>query len=130
MLSHRFRWVYCQLEILRQCLPPSVTCILDDLPETLDETYERILRDINKVNRDSLLHCLTVAFQPLRVDEFAEVLAIDLDVARRNGIPKLNPNWRWADQYQAVLSTCSIAIVQRGVTDLLDGRKLPIWFFA
>ena len=111
--------MYCQLEILRQCLPPGVRRILDDLPDTLDETYERVLKDIKKVNQEHairLLHCLTVAIRPLHVEELAEVLAIDFDAAQREGIPKLNPNWRWADQHQAVLSTCSslIAIVNDG----------------
>jgi ankyrin repeat protein len=125
MLSYRFRWVYCQLEVLRQCLPPSVRRILDELPETLDETYERVLKDIKKVNREHairLLHCLTVAIRPLRVEELAEVLTIDFDAARREGIPKLNPNWRWADQHQAVLSTCSslIAIVDDGDSQVVQ----------
>jgi hypothetical protein len=46
--------------------------MLEELPETLDETYERILRDINKANRvhaHRLLQCLTVAIRPLRVAE-------------------------------------------------------------
>jgi ankyrin repeat protein len=125
MLSYRFRWAYCQLEVLRQCLPPSVRCILDELPETLDETYERVLKDIKKVNRQHairLLHCLTVAIRPLRVEELAEVLAIDFDATRREGIPKLNPNWRWADQHQAVLSTCSslIGIVDYGCSQVVQ----------
>jgi ankyrin repeat protein len=111
--------VYCQLEALRHCLPPSVGKILDELPETLDETYERVLREINKPNRDHacrLLQCLTVALRPLRVEELAEVLAIDFDAPAQGGIPQLNPNWRWPDQHQAVLSTCSslIAIVDDG----------------
>jgi ankyrin repeat protein len=117
--------VYCQLEVLRQCLPPSVRRILDELPETLDETYERILKDIKKVNREHairLLHCLTVAIRPLRVDELAEVLAIDFDTARQDGIPKLNPSWRWVDQHQAVLSTCSslIAVVEDGCSQVVQ----------
>jgi ankyrin repeat protein len=125
MSSYRFRWVYCQLEILRQCLPPSVRRILDELPETLDETYERVLKDIKKVNREHairLLHCLTVALRPLRVEELAEVLAVDFDATRREGIPKLNSNWRWADQHQAVLSTCSslIAIVDDGDSQVVQ----------
>jgi ankyrin repeat protein len=96
-----------------------VGCILEELPETLDETYERVLRDINKANRHHayrLLHCLTVAIRPLRVEELAEVLAIDFDRALQGGIPKSNPDWRWADQHQAVLSTCSslITIVDDG----------------
>ena len=108
--------MYCQLEALRHCLPPSVGRILEELPETLDETYERVLKEINKANRDHayhLLQCLTVALRPLRVEELAEVLAIDFDAPADRGIPRSNPNWRWTDHHQAVLSTCSslIAIV-------------------
>ena len=118
-VAHRFRWVYCQLETLRQCLPPSVRRTLDELPETLDETYEQVLKNIKNVNREHairLLHCMTVAIRPLGVEELAEVLAVDFDAAQRGGIPELNPNWRWEDQHQAVLSTCSslITIVDEG----------------
>jgi ankyrin repeat protein len=93
--------------------------ILDELPESLDETYERVLRSINKANRDHafrLLQCVTVAVRPLRVEELAEVLAVDFDAARNAGIPNLKPDWRWSDQHQAVLSTCSslVAIVDDG----------------
>ncbi len=97
MLSRRFRWVYCQLATLRQCLPSSVRRTLDELPETLDETYKQVLKNIKKVNREHairLLHCLTVAIRPLRVEELAEVVAVDFDAAQQGGIPKLNPNLR------------------------------------
>ena len=117
--------MYCQLETLRHCLPPSVRGVLNELPETLDETYERVLRDINKANREHalrLLHCLTVSMRPLRVEELAEVLAVDFDAARQGGIPKLNPDWRWLDQHQAVLSTCSslISIVDDGDSQVVQ----------
>jgi ankyrin repeat protein len=102
-----------------------VARILEELPETLDETYERVLREINKANREHarrLLQCLTVALRPLRVEELAEVLAIDFDASAQGGIPELNPNWRWADHHQAVLSTCSslIAIVDHGVSKVVQ----------
>ena len=87
--------------------------MLKELPESLDETYERILRDINKANWDHahrLLQCLTVAVRPLRVAELAEVLAIDFGTASRGGTSKLNTDWRWEDQEEAVLSTCSSLI--------------------
>src|SRR6267154_5437315 len=109
----RFRWVFCQLEALRHCLAPRVRHMLKELPETLDETYERILRDINKANRDHahrLLQCLTVAARPLRVAELAEVLAVDFGTAYRRGTSNLNTDWRWEDQQEAVLSTCSSLI--------------------
>ena len=112
-VSSRFRWAFCQLEALRHCLAPRVRHMLKELPETLDETYERILRDINKANRDHahrLLQCLTVAVRPLRVAELAEVLAVDFGTDHRGGTSKLNTGWRWEDQQEAVLSTCSSLI--------------------
>ncbi len=103
--------MFCQLEVLRGCLPPSVRHTLDGLPESLDKTYERILNEIKKPNRDHalrLLQCLVVAIRPLRAEELAEVLAVDFDDAE--GVPKLNTNWRWEDQEQALLSSCSSLI--------------------
>ena len=116
-ILNRFRWAFCQLETLRHCLPPSVHRTLDELPESLDETYERVLREIKKPNRDQarrLLQCLVVAIRPLGVEELAEVLAVDFGDAE--GIPKLRLNWRWEDQEQAILTSCSslITIVDTG----------------
>jgi hypothetical protein len=85
---------------------------LDELPESLDETYKHVLREIKKPNREHacrLLQCLVVAVRPLRVEELAEVLAVDFD--GEEGIPKLKPNWHWADQEQALLTSCSSLIV-------------------
>ena len=108
--------MYCQLEVLRQCFPPSIRRVLEELPESLDETYQRILRSISKANRGlahQVLQCLVAAVRPLRVEELAEVLALDFDTG---GTPKLNPGWRWADQREAVLSACSslVTIVNDG----------------
>ena len=46
------------------------------------------------------------------MEELAEVLAVDFDDVE--GIPKLNPKWRWEDEEQALLMSCSslIAIVE------------------
>ena len=103
------------MEVLRQCLPPSVRPTLRELPESLDETYERILKEIEKQNKrlaQRVLQCLVVAVRPLRVEELAEVLAVDFDDAE--GIPRLKPDWRWEEQELALLSACSslVAIVQ------------------
>ncbi|KAN0130459.1 hypothetical protein V8E53_011722 [Lactarius tabidus] len=86
-----FRWVFCQLESLRHCLPQSLRRSLRELPKSLDETYERLLKNINQATRDythRLLQCLTVAVRPLRVEELAEVLAFDFDASGR--IPQFN----------------------------------------
>jgi ankyrin repeat protein len=118
--------VFCQLEALRHCLPPSVRLTLEELPESLDETYERILKEIKKPNKRlarRVLQCLVVAIRPLRVAELAEVLAVDFDDAE--GIPRSKPDWRWVDQEQALLSACSslIAIVEAGRVVASDGNS-------
>ena len=115
--------MFCQLEVLRDCLPPSVRRTLDELPESLDETYERILKEIKKPNRNHarrLLSCLVAAVRPLRVEELAEVLAVDYE--DEEGIPRLNPNWRWEDQEQALLTSCSslIAVVESGASRVVQ----------
>ena len=50
-----------------------------------------------------------MAARPLRLEELAEVLALDFDEAP-GGIPTLNADWRREDQERAVLSTCSSLI--------------------
>jgi hypothetical protein len=119
--------VFCQLELLRQCLPPSVQRILEELPDSLDETYERILREIGKPNQGHehrLLQCLVAAVRPLEVKELAEVLAFDFNT---EGIPKLNSGWRWEDQEEAVMSACSslVMIVKDG-----DSRVVQFSHFS
>ena len=85
--------------------------ILEELPESLDETYERILKEIRKPKQGPahrLLQCLVTAVRPLRVEELAEVLAFDFDA---EGIPKLNLGWRWENQEEAVMSACSSLVI-------------------
>jgi ankyrin repeat protein len=115
MLSNRFRWVYCQLEALQPCFPNNLRRMLEELPKSLDETYQRILKEINNANQKQahqLLQCLAVARRPLEVEELAEVLALDVDAG---GIPKFNTKWRWEDHEAAVLSACSslVSVIDR-----------------
>ena len=111
-LSFRFQWVFCQLETLRHAVQPDVRAILKTLPRTLDETYERILKNINENNRKHarrLLHCLAFAVRPLRVEELAEILAFDFDGAQGD-IPKFHAARRPINQEAAMLSACSSLI--------------------
>ena len=66
-----------------------------------------------------ILQCLVGAVRPLRVEELAEVLAMDFTTG---GTPKLNPEWRWADQREAVLSACSslVSIVNDGESRIVQ----------
>jgi ankyrin repeat protein len=120
--------VFCQLETLQHCLPPSVRRTLNELPESLDKTYERVLKEIKKPNRDHarrLLQCLVVAIRPLGVKELAEVLAVDFD--DEEGIPQLKPDWRWEDQEQAILASCS-SLITAVETD--DSRVVQFSHFS
>ncbi|KAN0128615.1 hypothetical protein V8E53_013534 [Lactarius tabidus] len=121
-----FRWVFCQLETLRHCLPQSVRRTLNELPESLDETYERVITELkraNQVHAYRMLQCLAVAIRPLSVAELAELLAFDFDAAK-GGIPKLNSDWRWGDHEQAVLSTCSSLVT------VIPGDETPVVQFS
>ena len=77
------------------------------MPETLDETYERTLREINNVHWElahRLFQCLAVASRPFRVKELAEFLAFDFQAGP---IPEFREDWRAEDPVEAVLSTCT-----------------------
>ena len=117
-MPYRFRWVFCQLDALQHCIPTNLRQYLNELPDTLDETYDRILKGINKAQKDDvhrLLQCLTVAVRPLLVEELAELLAFDFRASTEGGIPALKEDWRWDEEEEAVLSTCSslITIIPR-----------------
>jgi hypothetical protein len=91
--------------------------------------YERILKEIKKPNMrlaQRVLQCLVVAVRPLRVEELAELLAVDFDDAE--GIPSLKPDWRWEDQELALLSACSslISIVQAGGSRFVQFSHLSV----
>src|SRR5712671_147807 len=110
MQLRRFRWVVCQLDMLRQCFPVSLREALRELPVTLDETYERILSSIEKGKREyahRLLNCLAVSVRPLRVEELAEVLAMRFNTGK---VPDYHVGWRLKDPQEAVLSACSSLI--------------------
>ncbi|KAH0533900.1 hypothetical protein FGG08_007482, partial [Glutinoglossum americanum] len=76
-----FRWVFCQLDVLRRCKKrDTLRNALRSLPKTLDETYERILINIDKENQQEARHALLwLAFskRPLCIEEVAEAAVID-----------------------------------------------------
>ncbi|KAK2745548.1 hypothetical protein FQN57_003673 [Myotisia sp. PD_48] len=89
-----FRWVECQFETLKRC-PQSEYHLhqcLQSLPRTLDETYERMLCNIDEtmtVEAQRILTLICFSARPLTVAELIEGIAVDLkepahlDVTRR-----------------------------------------------
>jgi ankyrin repeat protein len=107
----RFQYVHCQVVYLCGCLPGRIRQALAELPDTLDETYERTLREIKKVSWDfahRLLQCVAVAIRPLLVEELADFLAFDFEA---RPIPRFHEDWRLEDPIEAVLSTCPSLLV-------------------
>jgi hypothetical protein len=104
------------LEVLRHCFSSNVRRTLEELPEGLDKTYERILREIKKPNQRNahrLLQCLVAAVRPLKLHELAEVLAFDFDAVDGDGIPELNPDriLSLKDEEEAIMSACSNLVI-------------------
>src|SRR5713226_8776311 len=105
----RFRWIVCQLDALRRCFKASIRRVLDELPMTLDETYERILLGIDREKREHairLFQCLAFSRRPLCANELAEVFAIEFGTTT----PMLNTSLRPEDADEAVLSACSTLV--------------------
>ena len=112
--------MYCQLAYLRYCLPGRIRRALDELPKSLDETYERTLEDIGDQNWEyahRLFQCVAAASRPLSVAELAEFLAFDFEA---ESTPEYLEEWRPEDPGHAVFSTCSslLAVVNVDVIGL------------
>ena len=108
--------MYCQVVYICGLIPARIRQALDELPETLDETYQRTLREINKAEWEfahRMFQFIAVASRPLFVEELAELVAFDFAAGP---IPKFHEGWRLEDPVDAVLSTCStlLAIVDGG----------------
>jgi ankyrin repeat protein len=106
------------------CIPARIQHALADLPETLDETYERTLREINMADWEfahRLFQFVAVASRPLRVEELAELLAFDF---KAGPIPKFHEDWRLEDPVDAVLSACSSLLV------VVDVKGSPVIQFS
>ena len=116
----RFRWVYCQIEALRRCFPARIQHTLDELPLTLDGTYEETLRRIDKQTWDyahRLFQCLVVSERPLRVGELAELFAIQTSAET---IPTFDSTLRPEDPEKSILSACSTLVAVVNV----DGENI------
>ena len=113
--------MFCQLDNLRRCFPPSIRKTLNELPTTLDETYARTLEGIPKQKSQHahrLFQCLVAAIRPLHVEELAEVFAIGFDLVATGNIME---GWRPENPEEAILSACSTLIA---VIDDEEGSKI------
>ena len=119
--------MYCQVVYICGLIPARIRHALAELPETLDETYERTLREINKAEWEiahRLFQLVAVARRPLLVKELADLLAFDFEVGP---IPKFHEEWRLEDPVDAVLSTCSSLLA---IVDVKGSRVIQFSHFS
>ncbi|KAL3439836.1 Pfs, NACHT and ankyrin domain protein [Aspergillus insuetus] len=106
-----FRWAACQLDILQKCLDlQMVRDTLRSLPETLQETYARVLAGIDEHYRQyaiRLLQFLTYSTGSLKIQEAVDIIAVDL--SRK---PSFDPNLRMPKPQEiAVICSSLVSLV-------------------
>lgn len=105
-MKSRFRWVACKIEELRYCYDRrTLRYALEDrrLLQTLSDTYGRILAKISEHDMQdatSILRLLAWSQRPLRLEEFADAIAVDL-----NAKPAFDPQNRSLHP-QDILQAC------------------------
>ena len=107
----RFRWVALQLNELKKCRTMTdLKKQLTDLPQGLDETYDRILLGIKEKDHGYtkiFLQWLCFAVCPLTLEELATTVAVD--ISAENG-----PEYKSDSEIQDikdVLKMCSSFVV-------------------
>src|SRR5258708_1972816 len=121
-MGYRFRWAVCQLDALRRCFQASIRRVVNELPMTLDETYERILLGIDREKCEHafrFFQCLAFSRRPLLANELAEVFAIEFGKTT----PMLDTSLRPEDADEAVLSACSTLVTTIELDDYDKGEE-------
>jgi hypothetical protein len=123
----RFRWVVCQLDMLRNCVTlPALRKALKSLPKTLDETYERILTNIDESYASDvrkLLQFLTFSPGAMKLTGLVEVLAIDMGGEE----PQFNPENRIPDPKDIITMCSTLVTMADNFGDPQTDRRSETW---
>jgi ankyrin repeat protein len=118
----------CQLAELRKCFKlPNIRKKLNNLPKTLDATYERILKnipDLYQRETKTILTLLSFSARPMSIQEVAEATAVSLETQC------FTPEERFPDPYN-LLEFCSslVSLVSPGDA-WSDWRREGIFRFS
>ena len=132
----RFRWVFCQLDALRKCKTRAALLnALKTLPKTLDDTYARILNNIDEEDKQQARRALLwLAFsgRPLRIEEVAEAAVVDPQLS-----PPFDPEERLIDPCNNILeilgslvTTSSMGVSSNVSDDNLPSKELRLAHFS
>ena len=106
---------------------------MKSLPKTLDDTYARILCNIDEEHsKDAfkILQWLAYSARPLRIDEVAEVIAVDIE-----GDSRFDPENRLREP-RDILTICSSLVTTAASTiedyygNLIEGEELRLAHFS
>ena len=133
----RFRWVECQFRALSYCSSKrQLDKALVSLPQGLDETYKRMLLNIDEVSVQDAKRILTLlccAKRPLTVAELIDATAVELEDE-----PRLNPDGRLLGE-DAIRAVCpglvefdvrrdedtTVRIAHFSVQEYLESERIP-----
>ena len=122
--NFRFRWAALQLNELKECQTKAdLKKQLADLPQGLEETYDRILLGIKEKYHNYVklfLQWLSFAVRPLRLTELAATVAVDLSA--ENG-----PEYKSDNEFQNIKNVskmCSSFVTEsEGIIQYKAGLK-------
>jgi len=118
----RFRWAVCQLDTLGSCFNlPMLRKALASLPKTLDDTYARILCNIDDENSENalkILQWLAYSARPLQIKEVAEVITVNIEHS-----PRFDSERRFPEP-RDILTICS-SLVTTTTGDSYDEIEDP-----
>ena len=122
----RFRWVALQLVELEKCLSRyEIDKQLAELPEGLDETYNRILKSIDKkYHADTRMFLQWLAFckRPMTVEEVAETITVDFS----EECPVFNQDKRYTNPWDVLLRCSSFVSESEGNCGWLNTAFQPL----
>ena len=125
-LLMRFRWVALQLDELAKCLSQyEIDKQLVDLPEGLDETYNRILKKVEKKYRaDTRMFLQWLAFckRPMKIEEIAETTMVDFS----DKCPVFNQAKCYTDPWDVIVRCLSFVSESEGIYCWLNPVFQPL----
>jgi hypothetical protein len=112
----------CQLDALQDCLSLStLRKALESLPKSLDETYARILCNIAEDHSQDaikILQWLTYSARPLRIEELAEIVAVNV-----TGEPWFDCDARFPEQREILKVCSSLITIEEMVVNSFEEEK-------
>ena len=122
----RFRWVELQLAELEKCSSRyEIDKQLAELPEGLDEIYNRILKNIDKkhrANTRTFLQWLAFCKRPMTIEEIAETITVDF----AENCPVFNQDKRYADPQDVLVRCSSFVSESKGKYSQLNPAFQPL----